>query len=124
VFSQIGLIMLIGLVTKNGILIVEFANQRLLAGAADASSAVLDAARMRMRPIMMTTLATAFGLLPIALALGAGAESRKCMGIAVIGGLLFGSVLTLGVIPAMYALLKPPSAVAEVAGRGSTVLPV
>lgn len=115
VFSQIGLIMLIGLVTKNGILIVEFANQRLLAGAADASSAVLEAARMRMRPIMMTTLATAFGLLPIALALGAGAESRKCMGIAVIGGLLFGSVLTLGVIPAMYALLKRPILVAHVA---------
>jgi multidrug efflux pump len=113
VFSQIGLIMLIGLVTKNGILIVEFANQRLLAGAADVTSAVQEAACLRMRPIMMTTFATAFGLLPIALALGAGAESRKCMGIAVIGGLLFGSVLTLGVIPAMYSLLKRPIAIAD-----------
>jgi multidrug efflux pump subunit AcrB len=69
-----------------------------------------------LRPIMMTTLATVFGLVPIALALGAGAESRKCMGIAVIGGLLFGSVLTLGVIPAIYALLKRSTLRANEAG--------
>ena len=87
IFSQIGLIMLVGLVTKNGILIVEFANQRRAAGAHDALAAVHEAAAARLRPILMTTLATILGILPIALALGAGAESRMSMGIAVIGGL-------------------------------------
>jgi hydrophobe/amphiphile efflux-1 (HAE1) family protein len=105
IFSQIGLIMLIGLVTKNGILIVEFANQRLEDGAASPLAAVQDAAAARLRPILMTTLATILGILPIALALGAGAESRTSMGIAVIGGLIGGGVLTLFVIPAMYVLL-------------------
>jgi hydrophobe/amphiphile efflux-1 (HAE1) family protein len=105
IFSQIGLIMLIGLVTKNGILIVEFANQRLQDGAASPLAAVQDAAAARLRPILMTTLATILGILPIALALGAGAESRTSMGIAVIGGLIGGGVLTLFVIPAMYVLL-------------------
>jgi len=105
VFSQIGLIMLIGLVTKNGILIVEFANQRRDAGVASALEAVREAAAARLRPILMTSLATILGILPIALALGAGSESRVSMGIAVIGGLVFGGVLTLFVIPAMYALL-------------------
>jgi hydrophobe/amphiphile efflux-1 (HAE1) family protein len=105
IFSQIGLIMLIGLITKNGILIVEFANQRHAAGLLDRRTAVCEAATARLRPILMTSLATALGILPIALALGAGAESRVSMGIAVIGGLLFGSVLTLYVIPAMYVLL-------------------
>jgi multidrug efflux pump subunit AcrB len=107
IFSQIGLIMLIGLVTKNGILIVEFAKQRLSAGALTAREAVEQAARARLRPILMTTLATVLGILPIAMALGAGAESRMSMGIAVIGGLVFGSALTLFVIPAMYVLLGP-----------------
>ncbi len=105
IFSQIGLIMLIGLITKNGILIVEFANQRYEAGAATRRIAVQEAAAARLRPILMTTLATVLGILPIALALGAGAESRVSMGIAVIGGLMFGSALTLYVIPAMYVLL-------------------
>jgi multidrug efflux pump len=105
IFSQIGLIMLVGLVTKNGILIVEFANQRRAAGAPDALTAVREASRARLRPILMTTLATVLGALPIALALGAGAESRKSMGIAVIGGLLSGGVLTLFVIPGVYVLI-------------------
>jgi hydrophobe/amphiphile efflux-1 (HAE1) family protein len=102
IFSQIGLIMLIGLVTKNGILIVEFANQRRAAGAATAMASVQEAACARLRPILMTTLATMLGALPIALALGAGAESRVSMGIAVIGGLASGGALTLFVIPALY----------------------
>src|SRR5690606_29243271 len=97
---------LIGLVTKNGILIVEFAKQRLAAGAPTALAAVQQAAAARLRPILMTTLATVLGILPIALALGAGAESRVSMGIAVIGGLVLGSALTLFVIPAMYVLLS------------------
>jgi hydrophobe/amphiphile efflux-1 (HAE1) family protein len=105
IFSQIGLIMLVGLVTKNGILIVEFANQRLVA-AGDALTAVREAAAARLRPILMTTLATVLGILPIALALGAGAESRMSMGIAVIGGLVCGGALTLFVIPAMYVLMR------------------
>jgi multidrug efflux pump len=103
-FSQIGLIMLIGLVTKNGILIVEFAKQRRTAGAPTAAAAVAQAAAARLRPILMTTLATALGIAPIALAFGAGAESRISMGIAVIGGLLCGGALTLFVIPAIYVL--------------------
>jgi multidrug efflux pump len=106
IYSQIGLIMLIGLITKNGILIVEFANQRFDAGAESRLVAVREAAAARLRPILMTTLATVLGILPIALALGAGAESRVSMGIAVIGGLTFGSALTLYVIPAMYVLLN------------------
>jgi hydrophobe/amphiphile efflux-1 (HAE1) family protein len=105
IFSQIGLIMLIGLITKNGILIVEFANQRFEAGAPSRLAAVQDAAAARLRPILMTSLATALGALPIALALGAGAESRVSMGIVIIGGLLLGSAMTLFIIPAMYVLL-------------------
>jgi hydrophobe/amphiphile efflux-1 (HAE1) family protein len=105
IFSQIGLIMLVGLVTKNGILIVEFANQRLAAGAGSVLTAVRESGAARLRPILMTTLATVLGILPIALALGAGAESRMSMGIAVIGGLLCGGALTLFVIPAMYVML-------------------
>jgi hydrophobe/amphiphile efflux-1 (HAE1) family protein len=106
IFSQIGLIMLVGLVTKNGILIVEFANQRLASGVNGASTAVREAAAARLRPILMTTSATVLGILPIALAIGAGAESRMSMGIAVIGGLVCGSALTLFVIPAMYVLMR------------------
>ena len=117
IFSQIGLIMLVGLVTKNGILIVEFANQRRAAGAPTALAAVREAAAARLRPILMTTLATIFGTLPIALALGAGAESRVSMGIAVIGGLVCGGALTLFVIPAMYVLFHPRRA-ADRCGAG------
>ncbi len=105
IFSQIGIIMLIGLVTKNGILIVEFANQQREMGL-QKSEAVSKAAVARFRPILMTSLATMLGALPIALALGAGSKSRVSMGIVVIGGLLFSLILTLFVIPAMYTFLS------------------
>ena len=94
IFSEIGIIMLIGIVTKNGILIVEFANQRKAAGLTKIE-AIKDAAAARLRPILMTSLSTVLGILPIALALGAGSESRVSMGIAVIGGLIFSTFLTL-----------------------------
>ncbi|TXB67933.1 efflux RND transporter permease subunit [Phaeodactylibacter luteus] len=105
IFSQIGIIMLIGLVAKNGILIVEFANQRKEAGLSR-MEAIKEAAEARFRPILMTSLSTILGVLPIALALGAGSESRVSMGIAVIGGLVFATVLTLYVIPAIYSYLS------------------
>jgi multidrug efflux pump len=105
IFSQIGMIMLIGLVTKNGILIVEFANQRK-AGGLQVTEAVISAAVARFRPILMTSLSTILGILPIALGLGSGARSRVSMGIAVIGGLIFSGILTLFVIPAMYSYLS------------------
>src|SRR5205085_1452501 len=104
IFSEIGMIMLVGLVTKNGILIVEFANQLQRRGM-EKTEAVLRAASMRLRPILMTSIATCLGALPIALSLGAGSKSRMSMGIVVIGGLLFSLVLTLFVIPAMYSMM-------------------
>lgn len=114
IFSEIGMIMLIGLVTKNGILIVEFANQRKEAGL-KVFDAALEAATARFRPILMTSISTTLGILPIALALGAGAESRVPMGIAVIGGLLVGTVLTLYVIPAIYTYLTSENATSRLA---------
>jgi HAE1 family hydrophobic/amphiphilic exporter-1/multidrug efflux pump len=105
IFSQIGIIMLIGLVTKNGILIVEFANKKREAGLG-IKEAVLEAAAQRLRPILMTSLATALGALPIAISLGAAATSRKPLGTVVVGGLLFSLVLTLFVIPAVYTYLS------------------
>lgn len=105
-FSQIGLVMLVGLVTKNGILIVEFAQQRRDQGL-DAFEAVVGAATARLRPILMTTVATILGIMPVALALGAGAESRIPLGVAVIGGMSTSLVLTLFVVPAMYLLIAP-----------------
>ena len=101
IFSQIGMIMLIGIVTKNGILIVEFANQKKEAGA-NLLNAAIEASSQRFRPILMTSLATVLGALPIALSLGAGSKSRVSMGIVIIGGLMFALVLTLYVIPALY----------------------
>jgi multidrug efflux pump len=101
IFSQIGIIMLIGLVSKNGILIVEFANQRKATGMS-INDSIVGAAKARFRPILMTSLSTVLGVLPIALALGAGSESRVSMGIAVVGGLIFSTILTLFVIPAIY----------------------
>ncbi len=105
IFSQIGMIMLIGLVTKNGILIVEFANQRQEAGRPK-TEAVLESASARLRPVLMTTLSTALGILPVALSLGAGSESRMPMGVAVLGGLTFGTLLALYLIPAFYTFLS------------------
>ncbi len=104
IFSQIGLIMLIGLVTKNGILIVEFANQRKTDGLG-VREAIVDASASRLRPILMTSLSTVLGILPMALATGAGAESRVSMGIAVVGGLIVATFFTLFVIPAIYTYL-------------------
>jgi len=105
IFSEIGVIVLIGIVTKNGILIVEFANQRKAAGL-NLAEAVIDAATRRLRPILMTSLATALGALPIAMALGAASRSRVPMGITIIGGLIFSLVLTLYVNPALYTYLS------------------
>lgn len=107
IFSQIGMIMLIGLVTKNGILIVEFANQRREAGYSKLE-AVLDASRLRLRPILMTSLTMVLGTLPIAISLGAASTSRRPLGIVVVGGVLFSLVLTLFVIPAIYSYLSRP----------------
>ncbi|AKT36951.1 efflux RND transporter permease subunit [Chondromyces crocatus] len=105
IFSQIGIIMLIGLVTKNGILIVEFANQRKEQGLT-VREAVLEAAASRFRPILMTSLATILGVAPIALSLGAAAGSRQSLGIAVMGGLLVGTLLTLFLLPALYSFIS------------------
>ena len=99
------LLMLIGLVTKNGILIVEFANQRREAGLSTREAVVAAAARLR--PILMTTLCAILGILPIALSLGASSKARAPMGVAVVGGLSTALVLTLVVVPSMYLLLAP-----------------
>jgi multidrug efflux pump len=104
VYSQIGLVMLVGLITKHGILIVEFANQ-LCARGRDRVEAVTEAASLRLRPILMTTAAMVLGAVPLALAVGAGAESRSPIGWVIVGGLLLGTLLTLFVIPVAYVLL-------------------
>lgn len=105
IFSQIGMIMLIGLVTKNGILIVEFANHKRTEGLARRPAAI-DAAVSRLRPILMTSLAMSLGALPLALSLGAASTSRIPLGVVIVGGILFSLILTLYVIPAMYSYLS------------------
>ena len=105
IFSEIGMIMLIGLVTKNGILIVEFANKKREEGA-NKMDAILHASQQRLRPILMTSLATSLGALPIALGLGASSTSRVPLGIVVVGGILFSLILTLFIIPAIYTYLS------------------
>lgn len=105
IFSQIGIIMLIGLVTKNGILIVEFANKKREEGQ-EKYGAAIDAAVARLRPILMTTLATTLGALPIAMAIGSAGKSRVPLGIVIVGGMLFALVLTLFVVPALYSYLS------------------
>ena len=116
VYSQIGVIMLIGLTAKNAILIVEFANQLRDRGN-DIYTAVLDASTIRLRPILMTSIATAFGALPLALGTGAGAEARRALGIVIVGGVGFSTLLSLLVVPVLYLLLarftKPSSYVAR-----------
>ncbi|MCC3151967.1 efflux RND transporter permease subunit [Hymenobacter sp. BT770] len=102
-FSQIGIIMLVGLVTKNGILIVEFANQRVEKENVDYMTGLIEGATARFRPILMTSLCAILGILPIAIATGAGALSRRAMGIGVVGGLFFATGLTLYVVPVMYS---------------------
>ncbi|MDD4845864.1 MAG: efflux RND transporter permease subunit [Petrimonas sp.] len=105
IYSQIGIIMLIGLVAKNGILIVEFSNQRQAAGM-NKYDAVMGASIQRLRPILMTSISTILGLLPLAMATGEGANGRIAMGIAVVGGMLISTLLTLFVVPAMYMFVS------------------
>ncbi len=109
IFSQIGLIMLIGLVSKNGILMVEFANQRKLLGLGK-MDAIMESAASRFRPILMTSLSTVLGIAPMVFATGAGAESRISMGVAVAGGLIFSTFFTLYIIPAMYSFISSSNA--------------
>ena len=104
VYSRIGLVMLVGLITKNGILIVEFANQLRRAGQ-EKIEAVLEASTLRLRPILMTALATVLGALPLALSTGAGAEARRAIGWVIVGGVSVGTLLTLFIIPVAYSLI-------------------
>jgi HAE1 family hydrophobic/amphiphilic exporter-1 len=110
VMAMIGIIMLMGLVTKNGILLIDFTNQQREAGN-DRTEALLAAGRIRLRPIIMTTVAMIFGMIPLALAIGEGAEQRAPMARAVIGGLLTSTFLTLFVVPVVYTLLDDLGAV-------------
>lgn len=112
IFSQIGIIMLVGLVTKNGILIVEFANEQRLTGK-NKFEAAAESAALRLRPILMTTLVAAFGALPLALALGSASKSRVPLGIVIVGGLLFSLILTLYVVPVIYTYLSRRKDVGE-----------
>jgi HAE1 family hydrophobic/amphiphilic exporter-1 len=109
VMSMIGIIMLMGLVTKNGILLIDFANQQRASGS-DRTQALLTSARIRLRPIIMTTMAMIFGMLPLAFAIGEGAEQRAPMAHAVIGGLITSTLLTLFVVPVVYTLLDDAAA--------------
>ncbi|HNS30907.1 MAG TPA: efflux RND transporter permease subunit, partial [Tenuifilaceae bacterium] len=109
IFSQIGIIVLVGIVTKNGILIVEFANQKKIKGM-EKAPAVIEAAGQRLRPILMTSLSTIFGAIPIALAIGTSSTSRIPMGVTIIGGLLFALGLTLYIVPAMYSYISKKTA--------------
>ena len=126
VFSQIAAIMLVGLAAKNGILIVEFANQLRDRGV-DYSEAVIEAAAIRLRPVLMTSFCTAFGALPLMLASGAGAESRQAIGVVVFYGVVISAFLTLGVVPAVYTLVarntRSPEAIGQLLDRLRTRLP-
>ena len=129
IFSEIGIIMLIGLITKNGILIVEFANHNKKEGLS-VREAVVSAAVSRFRPILMTTLAMIFGALPIALSLGNSSGSRTSLGIVVVGGLIFAGILTLYVIPSVYSYFSRPAKQKQAdingshTGAATTVQPV
>ncbi len=115
IYSQIGLITLIGLITKHGILIVQFANRLRDEGMA-VQEAVVEAASLRLRPILMTTGAMVCGAVPLAVATGAGAESRQAIGWVIVGGMTFGTLLTLFVVPTAYTLLARRRAAADPAG--------
>lgn len=106
VYSLIGIVLLLGLVTKNSILLVEFANQRVAEGA-DATTAMLEAGRIRLRPILMTAFSTVIGILPVALGLGEAAGSRRPLGVAVVGGMMASTFLTLFIVPVVYILISP-----------------
>jgi len=122
IYSQVGLVTLVGLITKHGILIVEFSNQLRARGEA-LKAAVIDAATLRLRPILMTTGAMVLGALPLALAHGAGAESRTQIGWVIVGGMSFGTLLTLFVVPTAYTLLAGRHRVAAVARQGAPGAP-
>jgi multidrug efflux pump len=115
VYSKVGLVMLIGLITKHGILIVEFANQMREQGM-DRAKAVVEAATLRLRPILMTTGAMVLGAVPLAIATGAGAEARQQIGLVIVGGLMVGTLFTLYIIPTVYVLVGGRAARAESAG--------
>jgi multidrug efflux pump len=119
VYSQIGLVTLIGLITKHGILIVEFANQLCEQGR-DKLEAVVESASLRLRPILMTTGAMVLGALPLAWAHGAGAESRQAIGWVIVGGMSFGTILTLFVVPTAYLLIARQRGLAH---NGPSALP-
>ncbi len=126
VFSQIAAIMLVGLAAKNGILIVEFANQLRDRGL-DYHEAVIKAAAIRLRPVLMTSFCTAFGALPLMIATGAGAESRQSIGVVVFYGVVISVFLTLGVVPAIYSLVarhtRSPEAIGKLLERLRATLP-
>ena len=105
IFSQIGMIMLIGLVTKNGILIVEYANHYRDRGMTKAAAAI-QASTQRLRPILMTSLAMVFGALPLALSLGAAGTSRIPLGVVIVGGVMFSLLLSLAILPVMYSIIS------------------
>jgi len=113
VYSLIGIVLLLGLVTKNSILLVEFANQRVAEGA-DATTAMLDAGRVRLRPILMTALSTVIGILPVALGLGEAAGGRRPLGVAVVGGMITSTFLTLFIVPVVYILISSKKSKATV----------
>jgi multidrug efflux pump subunit AcrB len=104
-YSQIGMILLIGLVTKNSILLVEYTNQLREKGM-ETTAALLEAGRIRLRPILMTSVATVMGAVPIALGLGAGSISRRPLGYAIVGGVVFSTALTLFLVPVVYSLME------------------
>jgi multidrug efflux pump subunit AcrB len=106
VYSLIGIVLLLGLVTKNSILLVEFANQRMAKGLS-ATEAMLEAGRIRLRPILMTAFATIMGILPVALGLGEAAGSRRPLGVAVVSGMVTSTFLTLLIVPVVYILIAP-----------------
>jgi len=122
IYSQVGLVSLVGLITKHGILIVEFSNQLRDRGE-DLFSAVVDAATLRLRPILMTTGAMVLGAVPLALAAGAGAESRTQIGWVIVGGMSFGTFLTLFVVPTAYTLLARRGRAVEGAPDGTAAAP-
>jgi multidrug efflux pump len=122
VYSQIGLITLVGLISKHGILIVEFSNQLRQQGKAVVEAA-LEAATLRLRPILMTTGAMVFGALPLALSTGAGAESRQQIGWVIVGGMSVGTLLTIFVVPTIYTLLARKGVPGEITTAASDEVP-